>query len=130
MDKKKIIAIAAVALAAGIFTGYCFGVNSLADEPLTSMHQMPDGSMMSDGGSMRGMMVDMNAALGGKTGDEFDREFLSEMIVHHEGAVDMAQAALRSAKHLEIKSMANDIISAQMREISQMKAWLKSWYNQ
>ena len=42
----------------------------------------------------------------------------------------MAQSALKDAKHQELKNMANDIISAQMREISQMKAWLRDWYNQ
>ena len=92
-------------------------------------HQMPDGSMMSNNMSMSDMMASMNAELEGKTGDEFDKAFLTEMIMHHEGAVDMAEAALEDAKHQEIKTMANAIISAQTSEIAQMKAWLKAWYN-
>lgn len=82
-----------------------------------------DGNMTS---SMNGMMV----GLEGKTGDAFDQAFLSEMIVHHEGAVDMAQSALVNAKHQEIKDLANGIISAQNKEITEMKAWQKAWYNQ
>lgn len=73
-------------------------------------------------------MSGMTAGLSGKTGDEFDRAFLAEMIVHHQGAVSMAQAALASARHQEIKTMAQNIISAQNSEIAQMKEWQKSWY--
>lgn len=95
-------------------------------------HLMPDGSVMSDSapGGMHGAMGDMMAGLAGKTGDEFDRAFLDEMIVHHEGAVDMAEAALRDAKHEEIKSMADAIISAQTAEIGQMKEWRSAWYGE
>jgi uncharacterized protein (DUF305 family) len=52
------------------------------------------------------------------------------MIVHHEGAVEMAEAALEHAKHEELKTMANAIISAQTSEIAQMKQWLRDWYNE
>ena len=81
-------------------------------------------------GGMEGEMDAMMAALEGKTGDEFDKAFLAEMIMHHEGAVDMAEAALQNAKHEEIKAMANAIISAQTSEIKQMQDWQKSWYGQ
>ena len=92
-------------------------------------HRMSDGKMMDDASmGMHDMMGDMMAELTGKTGDEFDKAFLAEMIVHHEGAVDMAEAALTSAKHTEIKKMAEAIISAQTTEIEQMKGWQKSWY--
>lgn len=84
---------------------------------------MPDGSMMHN------EMSNMMSGLTGKSGDDFDKAFLTEMIVHHEGAVDMANAALQNAKHAEIKTMAQAIISAQTSEIAQMKAWLKAWYN-
>ena len=63
----------------------------------------------------------------GRTGDNFDRQFLAGMIVHHQGAVDMAQLAKKNAKHQEIKDMSEDIISAQNREIATMKQWQKDW---
>lgn len=88
-----------------------------------------DSYMMNNGaGGMHGAMDDMMSGLDGKTGDDFDRAFLSEMIAHHEGAVAMAQAALKNAQHAEITTMANAIISAQTAEIAQMKGWQKSWY--
>ncbi len=78
--------------------------------------------------SLHGTMTDMNAALHGKTGDDFDKAFLSEMIIHHEGAVSMAEAALENAKHQEIKDLASAIISAQNKEIAEMRDWQKNWY--
>lgn len=67
-------------------------------------------------------------SLEGKTGDAFDQAFLKEMIVHHEGAVVMAQQVLATSKRPELIKLANDIISAQTKEIAQMKEWQKAWF--
>lgn len=81
-----------------------------------------------DGGDHASMsMDDMMDALDGKTGDDFDKAFIEMMIPHHEGAIEMAKAAQRSAKHQEIKDMAEDIISAQQSEIDMMRGWQRSW---
>jgi len=72
-------------------------------------------------------MNDMTKQLEGKTGDEFDKAFIAMMIVHHEGAVDMAELAKQNAKHDEIKKLADDIIAAQNKEITEMKSWQQSW---
>lgn len=95
------------------------------------MHQMPDGSMMGGNNKMdmNSMMSTMMAGLNGKTGAEFDKAFLSEMIVHHQGAVVMAQAVLKNSKRPELIKLANDIISAQKEEIAKMQGWQKAWFN-
>ena len=77
---------------------------------------------------MSEMMVDMMAGLKGKTGDAFDEEFILEMVVHHQGAVDMAEEALQNAKHQEIKDLAKGIITTQKAEIAQMEKLYKEWY--
>ena len=77
--------------------------------------------------SMEDHMMGMTSSLEGKTGDEFDKTFVEEMIVHHEGAIDMAELAKKYAKRDEIKSLADDIISAQSNEIEMMRDWQKSW---
>lgn len=105
-------------------------------EPITQSvvgHQMPDGSMMPSEGAasssgMQDMMHDMNAGLQGKTGDAFDKEFLAEMIVHHQGAIDMAKLVQQTSKRPELLKLAQDIIEAQSKEISQMQDWQKQWY--
>ncbi len=78
--------------------------------------------------SMADSMASMTASLAGKTGDAFDQTFIEEMIVHHQGAVDMAKFALMHAKHQEIKTLASAIIAAQTSEITQMQSWLAQWY--
>lgn len=129
MDKNILLLIAVlIALVAGFSGGYAIRPNSI---PSSGTHMMSNGMMMNDSGmGMGGAMDEMMEGLSGKTGDEFDQAFLSEMIVHHEGAVSMAEAALQNAKHQGIKDLAKAIISAQTTEIAQMKAWQKSWYNQ
>jgi len=82
------------------------------------------------GSKMMGMgtsMEEMMGSMEGKTGDNFDKAFMEAMIVHHQGAIDMAREAKVSAKHDEIKQMADDIISAQTNEIEMMMEWQKDW---
>lgn len=88
---------------------------------------MMGGDTKQSGGHETMSMNDMSAALQDKRGDDFDRDFISMMISHHEGAVEMADLAKQYAKHDEIKQMADDIISAQTKEISQMQAWQQMW---
>jgi len=86
----------------------------------TGMHDM---HMMDGNDSMAEMMHDMNKALDGKTGAEFDAVFLREMIVHHEGAITMAEAARERASDPRIKALAEAIITTQAQEITDMRAW-------
>ena len=61
------------------------------------------------------------------TGEDYDRLFLTNMIAHHQGAVDMANLALTNAKHQEVKDLTRAIITAQSKEILQMRQWQKDW---
>ena len=112
--QTKTIIIALAALVLGAAGGHF----------ITWKAAMPEGHAM----TMGSMMASMNAGLEGKTGDEFDKAFLTEMTAHHVGAVQMAEMALQNAKHTEIKNMAQEIITAQNAEIKQMQDWKTSWY--
>ena len=72
-------------------------------------------------------MDDMTADLKNKTGDEYDKAFIASMIAHHEGAVEMAKLSAKNAKHDEIKTLSENIISAQEKEINEMKQWQVDW---
>lgn len=127
MEKNNMLIVGLLVLIIGFGTGYVARGSQI---PETGSHMMSNGSMMGDNGmGMGNAMDDMMTGLQGKTGDDFDKAFLSEMIVHHEGAVSMAKAALTDAKHPELKQLAQNIISAQTTEIQQMQAWEKAWYN-
>jgi uncharacterized protein (DUF305 family) len=56
------------------------------------------------------------------TGDA-DRDFVTMMIPHHEGAVDMAKIELTYGKDPELKALALRILKAQQPEIEQMRKW-------
>ncbi len=58
----------------------------------------------------------------------FDLRFLDGMILHHEGAVVMAEEALEKSSRDEILALSQDIISAQQTEIAQMQEWRQAWY--
>ena len=87
-----------------------------------------DGGPGKDRGAMQDAMGGMMIGLQGKTGDDLDKAFLDGMIVHHEGAVHMAQMLLVGTKRPELIKMGNDIITAQTAEINQMKAWRSEWF--
>lgn len=74
--------------------------------------------------SMAGM--DMKK-LGSLSGNAFDLEFIKQMIPHHEGAIAMAQEALKRSQKEEVKTLAKSIINEQQGEIDEMKRWQGEW---
>ncbi len=57
-----------------------------------------------------------------------EKQFLREMVLHHEAAVTMAQQVLQvKGIHPEVTKLAHDIVSAQSTEIKMMKDWLAAW---
>ena len=72
-------------------------------------------------------MSQMTEELRDKKGDEYDKVFISHMIAHHEAAVEMSQLSADRATHQELKKLSVDIVSAQQKEIAQMKQWQKDW---
>jgi uncharacterized protein (DUF305 family) len=51
------------------------------------------------------------------------------MIPHHEGAVLMAEHALKHSNKPELKRMAEKMIESQEKEIEQLRQWRKEWYS-
>jgi uncharacterized protein (DUF305 family) len=109
MEKNSII-IGGLMLILGLGVGYVVG----GREPSFGNHMMPSGSMMDD----RSMMS-----------ANIDQHFITQMIPHHEGAIEMAKVALKRSKRPEVIALANGIIEAQQKEITDMRAWYKSWFS-
>ena len=72
-----------------------------------------------------GMMMDPQQLANQKP---FDEAFIDAMIPHHQSAIEMAQVALENSDNPKIKDLAQNIISAQQREIEQMTQWREQWY--
>ncbi len=81
--------------------------------------QEPDAEMMNMVREMMGgMMQTMMDA------EDPERAFLGGMSEHHDGAIDMAQLALLQSAHPELRTLAQNIIVAQTKEIAQFQTWL------
>jgi uncharacterized protein (DUF305 family) len=85
--------------------------------------QVPDTSSWR-GMSMPGMLTaDELAKLEKARGQEFDRQFLTLMIKHHEGAIKMVAdlfATPRAGQEVDISVFANDVETTQTAEIGLM----------
>lgn len=78
-------------------------------------------------GSMPGMMsMEDMGKLGQAKGAEFDKMWLDMMIKHHEGAIEMAKTELQKGSNADAKKLAQEIIDAQQKEITEMQGLLKA----
>lgn len=60
--------------------------------------------------------------------DPFDRAFVDEMVPHHEGAIEMANAVLAETQDAELRELAEGIVATQEREIEEMNAFRTAEY--
>jgi uncharacterized protein (DUF305 family) len=80
------------------------------------------GSMM--GGTTGGQRTDL-VQLGNAT--PFDKEFIEQMVPHHEMAIMMAQMTLNSDRK-EMRDLGSSIIRSQSSEVTRMREWYSTWY--
>jgi len=84
-------------------------------EPMEEMDDM----------SMPGMMSSEEmSALEDAKGAEFDQQWLTMMIEHHSGAIEMAQVEQEDGQHEDAVALAEEIEQAQAAEIEQMEQLL------
>lgn len=79
-------------------------------------------------GSSTGMPHGDHAMDLGPADATYDLRFIDAMVLHHEGAVVMAEVALEHSQRPEIRQLAEAIIAAQAVEIGQMQQWRQDWY--
>lgn len=87
------------------------------DSDLGGMDGMDHGS--------DGMMSDQDmAALEAASGAEASALFLTQMIQHHSGAIEMAEQELANGQDADVLDLAQQIIDAQTAEIAEMEQLL------
>jgi uncharacterized protein (DUF305 family) len=79
-------------------------------DPSMSMQGMVDAAAMANLASLKG--------------PEFDKLWIQSMISHHEGAIEMANAEIAGGANVDAKNLAQQIVTAQQGEITQMKQML------
>jgi uncharacterized protein (DUF305 family) len=84
------------------------------------MHQQGNMPMMHD--------MSMMASLDKLPPQRLEAVFMSQMIPHHQSAIEMAGLVADRAAHQEVKDLANGITTSQSAEIEQMNGWLSNWY--
>jgi Domain of unknown function (DUF305) len=125
--RKRVISLATtVSVTATSFT--------LAKDPMRAYHvrgampiqyaaDRPDYSaerpfLSENDAAMNRMMADMTI----KPSGDIDRDFVTMMVPHHQGAIDMAKAELEYGHSEQLRRMAQQIVAAQQKEIATM--WL------
>lgn len=87
----------------------------------------PSDTSASAGMSMPGMMTDAQMQqLTGAAGVDFDRMFLQMMIMHHQGAIEMAETEILQGSNPAALALAASIKTSQTAEITQMQQLLQT----
>lgn len=105
-------------------SGFLMAFGEKVPQNGSSMGGMQHGS--SDNGM--GMMSDADMSQMMKmSGVELEKMFLTSMIGHHDGAIAMARTELADGSYAPAKALAQKIIDAQAKEITEMRALLKRY---
>ena len=92
---------------------------------LVSALPATNNSMMDDN-QMSAMSAEVKRLI---TVEEFDQAFIAAMIPHHQSAVEMAEQVLTSGESVEVQRLAQNVISAQQKEIAMMEKWSVDWFD-
>ena len=104
------LAIASLATVIGI----AIGLAAVAQEtPSSKAYMSVNDAMMAE-------MKEM------KPSGDADKDFLTMMISHHKGGIDMSEVEIKYGKHGPTKAMAEKISAAQKKDIAEMEELLRS----
>ena len=59
--------------------------------------------------------------------NDADAEFAQMMVIHHEGAIEMADLAVAQGSSADVRALGERISAAQGPEIETMTGWLQEW---
>lgn len=95
-------------------------------KPVPADDSSMGGMDMSSGSTMPGMMSSTEMdELKKATGADFDQMFLTMMIAHHQGAIEMAKTEKADGMNADAIALAGQIQSTQTTEITTMQGLLK-----
>lgn len=119
----KIIGVVVASGALGF--GICSAISASSEPaPAPIAHDMSTMTQT----NIKEQTEQLSSDLDDKTTNALDRAFVENMIVHHEGAIEMAKKVVDKTKRPEVKALAEEIITTQSAEVETMNGWLKKWY--
>jgi uncharacterized protein (DUF305 family) len=99
-----------------------FKMQNYQKAELVSLERWASQWRATAGGHIHGMLTpEQEANLASLTGPEFDRTFLTEMIRHHEGAIEMSNIELRNGRSGRAKTVARSVATIQQEQVDQMR---------
>ena len=120
MRRLLLIAALLASAAAGAHDGQHQMAMASAAPVFVASTAKPFDALMAD--AMAVMDYGMrHAAMNGRQ----EHDFVTMMIPHHQGAVDMAKALLLTTKDPVMRNLAQGILAEQQIEIQQMQLWLQ-----
>ncbi len=118
--------IGAVVVSGALGFGLCTAISTSSETKSDSISH--ETTTMNQEVSMEEQVKQLSGELDDKTRNALDRAFVENMIVHHEGAIEMAEKVVDQTKRPEVKALAEEIIATQGAEVETMNGWLKQWY--
>lgn len=132
---KNRFLIAAALFVTAYFIQECGNKNNTAtkndmDSPMT--HKMQNDSMNSrkiqmDNAMMQSISRTMSKMNNMKMTGDFDLDFANMMIIHHQAAIDMSEVEISKGTDAKMKTMAQNIVSAQNSEIDQLQHFINNY---
>ncbi len=131
--KNKIL-IATALFFNAYFLQSCDNTNNTTKNEMDSSmpHMMQDDSMNSgkmqmDNGIMQSLSSTMGKMNEMKMTGDFDLDFVNMMIIHHQAAIDMSEVEIAKGTDAQMKTMAQNIVTAQKAEIEQLHRFVKNY---
>ncbi len=118
--KKKTLPAIGAAVALALTLAACGGTTEDVDPAQTPGAATSETTTSAPGTTTSDGQVD-------QAHNDADTMFAQMMIVHHEGAIEMADLAVEKAASEEVRTLAEGISAAQGPEIEQMTSWLETW---
>jgi uncharacterized protein (DUF305 family) len=118
-----------LATAATLTLAACSSGTTTSSGSTTTPATATAGSTSSSTGMMTSGMSSAAMSSGAMSSihNDADVTFAQMMIVHHQGAIEMADLAPARAASSQVKDLAVTIKAAQGPEIEQMTSWLQAW---
>lgn len=119
-----------LAVVAGLTVAACGGgttAGSVGTTTTTPSTAAPAIGMMSGGMTSAMPTAVSSASNDNSVHNDADVLFAQQMIVHHQGAIEMAEWAATRAGTPQVNDLAASIAAAQAPEIKEMTGWLQAW---